>query len=78
MRKEGIIHRLYAITRDEEWHNLFDLAGKVNAPVDSVSARLRDLRRDKRFPIVSVDSRRRGGTTQYRVRCERQTSSIPA
>lgn len=58
-----------AIMRDGTWRTLAELARLVNAPEASVSARLRDLRKE-RFGAWTVDRRRvpeGNGLHEYRV-----------
>ena len=39
--------RVWAILKDEQWHTLYELAEWCGVPPQSVSARIRDLRKDK-------------------------------
>lgn len=61
--------RVYAATKDGSWRTLRYLSDITGDPEASVSARLRDLRKDK-FGGLTVERRRAtslAGTYQYRV-----------
>ena len=59
-----------ALMQDGRWRTLREIADVIEAPEASVSARLRDLRKD-RFGQYVVDRRRRGepsrGAWEYRL-----------
>lgn len=61
-------HRLvFNIMQDGAWRTLYDLSQKTNCPEQSVSARLRDFRK-QRFGGHTVERRRvTGGVFQYRL-----------
>jgi hypothetical protein len=62
--------RVYAAQIDGEWRTLGEISAVTGDPWQSVSARLRDLRK-KRFGSYNVEGRRRGdpgdGLWEYRV-----------
>lgn len=61
--------RVRSYVFDHRWHSLYEISMAVRAPVQSVSARLRDLRK-KKFGGYTVDRRRLGdksGQFEYRV-----------
>ena len=62
--------RVYDAMLDGRWRSLFELSVKTGDPEASVSARLRDLRK-QRFGAFVVDRRRRGnsdhGLFEYRL-----------
>ena len=62
--------RVFAVMRDGKWRTLEEVSTIVVAPEGSVSARLRDFRKDK-FGGHEVERRRRGdeerGLWEYRV-----------
>lgn len=57
IRLTGQLGRVYDVMKDGVWHSLQVLAFKAKAPEGSVSARLRDLRKDK-FGAYQVDKKR--------------------
>lgn len=58
---------VYDLMQDGEWRALADIAARTGHPEASVSARLRDLRKDK-FGGFTVERRYLGeGLYQYRV-----------
>jgi hypothetical protein len=54
--------RVFNALTDGGWHTLAALGKRVNAPTQSVSARLRDLRKDK-FGGNTIERRRANPTT---------------
>jgi biotin operon repressor len=60
--------RVFQAIQDGMWYSLDEIADRTGDPRDSVSARLRDLRK-ARFGGYVVESRRRdgGGTWEYRL-----------
>lgn len=59
--------RVYDVMRDGRWRTLRQLSDEAHAPEASVSARLRDLRKDK-FGGHTVERRRTdGGLWTYRL-----------
>jgi hypothetical protein len=62
--------QVWSLMRDGAWRTLRDIATAIGAPEASVSARLRDFRKDKWGGMV-VERRRRGeetrGLWEYRV-----------
>ena len=59
--------RVYDVMRDGTWRTLREIADETGDPEASVSARLRDLRK-QRFGALNVERRREhGGTWIYRV-----------
>jgi hypothetical protein len=70
MRLNGQQRRVYLAMRDGAWRTLREIADATGDPDASVSARLRDLRKEK-FGGFIVERRRRGetpkGTHEYRL-----------
>lgn len=62
--------RVYDVVSDGKWRTLREIANETGDPEASVSARLRDLRKEK-FGAHEVDRRRRGeesrGIFEYRL-----------
>lgn len=62
--------RVFTVMRDQEWRTLSEIAAASGDPEASISARLRDLRKEK-FGKYVVERRRRGeekrGLHEYRV-----------
>ena len=67
-RLTGQMGAVWSLMRDGRWRTLNEIAAVTGAPEASVSARLRDLRKD-RFGRLEVQRRRcgEGGTWRYRV-----------
>lgn len=58
---------VWRVMRDGQWRTLYEIAARVGAPSQSVSARLRDLRK-KRFGAHTVERRHIGqGIFEYRL-----------
>jgi predicted transcriptional regulator len=51
---------------DQKWHMMQDIAASINAPEPSVSAQIRNLRKEKHGGYV-IDRRRVGNTYEYRL-----------
>lgn len=59
--------RVYAVMQDGRWHTLKAIADRTGDPESSISARLRDFRKD-RFGGHRLDRQRRsGGLWEYRL-----------
>lgn len=60
--------RLFALMSDEDWLTLRDMSCLTGYPEASISARMRDFRKD-RFGAHTIERRRRGdgGTWEYRL-----------
>lgn len=62
--------RVFELMRDGDWRTLAEIAATTGDPEASVSARLRDFRKQK-FGGMTVDRRRRGepgdGIFEYRI-----------
>jgi hypothetical protein len=58
-RLKAQLYRVLDLMRDREWRTLFEIAGVTGDPPQSVSARLRDFRKEK-FGSHTVNRRRRG------------------
>lgn len=60
--------RVYLVMKDSEWRTLSEISSFTGDPEASVSARLRDFRKDK-FGALTVERRRRtdNGLYEYRV-----------
>jgi hypothetical protein len=69
-RLTGQLDRVWGVMKDGAWWTLEEISVVVQAPTASVSARLRDLRKE-RFGGWTVERRRRGlasaGIFEYRV-----------
>lgn len=59
-RLKGQLKAVYEAMQDGKWHSLQGLALSIGAPEASISARLRDLRKDK-FGGFTVKRRNLGG-----------------
>lgn len=79
-RLNSQLRRVFDIVCDEQWHLLEDLARLVGGSEAAVSARLRDLRKEK-FGSYRVDRRRVGeshrGLFEYRLVLHKETSTSP-
>ena len=59
---------VFNLMRDGEWRSLQEISERLGAPETSVSARLRDIRKDRFAPSFTTESRRAsGGFWLYRV-----------
>ncbi len=66
-RLTGQLWDIYAIMKDQCWHTLGELAEATGEPEPSISARLRDLRKD-RFGKHTIERRYKGnGLHEYRL-----------
>lgn len=65
--------RVWNVMRDGKWRTLAEISALTGDPEASVSARLRDLRKDE-FGGLTIDRRRRGeersGLHEYRINLE--------
>lgn len=60
--------RVWAVLRDQEWHTLPELSERCGVPEQSVSARIRDLRKEK-YGSHEVERESLGkGLFRYRLR----------
>lgn len=70
-RLNGQQKRVYDVLRDGQWHTLGEIAERTGDPEASISARIRDLRKDE-FGRLDIGRRRRGdpraGLFEYRLR----------
>jgi len=66
-RLKGQLLAVYSVMKDGRWRSLQDLAEEVGAPATSVSARLRDLRKDKFGGFTVERVRATAGTHIYRL-----------
>lgn len=57
IRLTGQLLRTYEVMRDGRWHTLTEIAERAHGSPQSVSARLRDLRK-KRFGAYEVERKR--------------------
>lgn len=53
--------RVYRAMIDQQWHSLYEISAHTGDPVQSISARLRDLRKPA-FGGFTVERRRRNGS----------------
>lgn len=75
-RLTGLLKRVYEVMSDGHWHTLYELAIKANGSQTSVSARVRDLRKDK-FGGMTVERRRIDrGLFEYRLKLEGQQGRL--
>lgn len=58
--------RVFDVMRDGMWHRLADIAQRTGDPEASISARLRDFRK-QRFGALTVERQRAAGTWLYRL-----------
>ncbi len=58
--------KVFKVMTDCRWHTLAAVGNKVHAPTQSVSARLRDLRK-KAYGSHIIDRRERGTVFVYRL-----------
>lgn len=73
-RLSGQLSRVYDVMRDGGWHTLEELVRKCSGTTASVSARLRDLRK-QRFGGHDVERQRvQAGLWRYRLNRERQAA----
>lgn len=74
------LHRVRQLMRDHKWRTLHEISSVVEAPAQSVSARLRDLRK-KKFGGFEVKRRRRGdpksGVWEYQMLGKVDTPPVP-
>jgi hypothetical protein len=70
--------RIFNLVKDQHWHTLNELAQLTGFPEGSISARLRDLRKN-RFGGHEILRRRCGkGLFEYRFRyCRQENSKLP-
>jgi len=72
-RLRGQLGRVYALMLDGKWHRLRDLAKDAKGSEAGVSARLRDLRKERHGGHTVERRRVEGGLFEYRlilrVRC---------
>jgi hypothetical protein len=69
--------RVYRVMADGEWHTLADLSAATNDPEASISARLRDFRKEE-FGGREVERRRvAGGLFEYRLADAALQSAAP-
>ena len=67
-RLSGLLGRVHELMKDGAWRGLQEIAGACKGTESSVSARLRDLRKE-RFGSHQVERRRQpGGFFEYRLR----------
>lgn len=74
IRLTGLLHRVFSVMSDGNWHRLSELANKCEGSETSVSARIRDMRKDK-FGGFQVDRKRHAtqkGLWLYRLVLEPQ------
>ena len=65
-RLNAQMRRVYDVMSDHQWHSLAEISQRTGDPESSVSARLRDLRKD-RFGGWLVNRRRLGGFFEYQL-----------
>lgn len=67
IRLNAQLNRVYGVMRDGQWHTLGAVCDTTGDPQQSVSARLRDLRKTKFGGFVVERQRINGGLFQYRL-----------
>ncbi len=75
------LDRVYRVVRDGKWYTLAEIAAKTNSPEASVSAQLRNLRKDKfkqeygnDYDIVREHVS--GGLYRYQMRFQNQQGDL--
>jgi hypothetical protein len=62
------LNAVVSLMKDEKWRTLREIAYQLDQPEASVSARLRDVRKEKFLPNYTMESQRRTkGTWEYRI-----------
>lgn len=69
--------RVYRAMLDEQWHSLYELETATGDPLQSISARLRDLRKAE-FGGFDVQRRRRSGSDSVWEYCMQPPKSAPS
>jgi len=75
-RLTGQLQRVFDLLSDGQWWTLESLATVSQATTQSVSARIRDLRKDRFGAYVIERERVSGGLFQYRMVIPNSTSSV--
>jgi hypothetical protein len=70
--------RVYRLMKDSEWRTLYEISAVTADPVQSISARLRDLRKPKFGGFEVERQRRSGGTWEYRLMPSTGTLTLPS
>ena len=66
-RLTGQLLRTFNAMKDQQWHTLDHLVEQAGGTTASVSARLRDLRKDKFGAFIVERRRKSGGLYEYRL-----------
>lgn len=66
-RLQRQLRAVWFVMRDCQWHSLAEIGARVGAPTASVSARVRDLRKDK-FGAHVIVKRRRAASSEWEYR----------
>ena len=67
------INDVLNILLDQQWHKMQDIASDISAPEPSVSAQIRNLRKEKHGGYV-INRRRVGNTYEYQLDLEATTA----
>jgi|TARA_Y100001951_G_C11171747_1_gene200665 DNA-binding Lrp family transcriptional regulator len=69
VRLKGQLGDVFSLMEDREWRTLREISSVTGHPEASISARLRDIRKEKVFKNYTMTARRKGegGTWEYRV-----------
>ena len=69
VRLKGQLDDVFSLMEDREWRTLREISSVTGHPEASISARLRDIRKEKVFKNYTMTARRKGegGTWEYRV-----------
>ena len=69
VRLKGQLGDVFSLMEDREWRTLREISSVTGHPEASVSARLRDIRKENIFRNYTMAARRKetGGTWEYRV-----------
>ena len=69
VRLKGQLGDVFSLMKDREWRTLHEISNLTGHPEASISARLRDIRKENGFKNYTMAARRKenGGTWEYRV-----------
>ena len=69
VRLKGQLGDVFSLMKDREWRTLREISNRTGHPEASISARLRDIRKENVFKNYTMAARRKenGGTWEVRV-----------
>ena len=67
VRLTGMLERVFAVMADGRWHTLSELSRNCHGSEASISARIRDLRKDKFGAFMVERERVKQGLFRYRL-----------